>query len=163
MVSEVMIPVMDETTETVTLSSWLKGEGETVKKGEVLCEIETDKATVEIEAPDDGIVRRVLIEKGARIPPRTIVALISDADEPLPPIDPFYRTARANPALAAPAAPKIVTATAMPELKSDKVSASPRARKLAEENGIDLAMVTGTGPDGRILEEDVKLVIARRS
>lgn len=162
MVSEVMIPVMDETTETVTLSSWLKGEGETVKKGEVLCEIETDKATVEIEAPADGIVRRVLIEKGERIPPRTVVALIADADEPLPQLDPFYHTPGAKLAPVPTVATTTVAAAAPPELKSDKVSASPRARKLAEENGIDLLTVSGTGPDGRILEEDVRLAIARR-
>ena len=138
-------------------------QGDAVKQGEVLCEIETEKATVEIEAPADGIVRRVLIEKGAQIPPRTVVALIANADETLPQIDPFYHTARANPAHATPSTPTTVSETTTTELKPDKVSASPRARKLAEEKGINLAMVTGTGPDGRILEEDVKLVIAQLS
>lgn len=162
MVNFVKIPVMDQTTETVTLAAWLVQEGATVKGGEVLCEIETDKATVEIEAPAAGILRKILIEKGASIPPRTIVALVGEANEPLPEVDPFQETPRGGVAAATPAAANTPQATAVTGAH-DKVIASPRARKLAEDNGIDLATLTPGGPDGRIIEDDVKAAIAARA
>ena len=163
MVSEVTIPVMDQTTESVTLAAWLKQEGETVRQGDVICEIETDKANVVIEANQDGVLRKVFVRPGDKVPPRTVVALIADATEPLPEIDPFYRTAQAKPP---PTTPRPEAIAPAPTLKSDsagRISASPRARRLAEEHGIDLATIQGTGPDSRILEEDVRAAIEQQS
>lgn len=162
MTHQVKIPVMDQTTETVTLAAWLVQEGAAVKSGDVLCEIETEKATVEINAPADGIVRKIFVEKGAEIPPKTVVALIGDANEALPDVDPFYQTARAKLAAVA-AAPAAQSAVAAPTAAPTKVIASPRARKLAEDNGIDLSKLTPGGPDGRIVEDDVKAAIQTKA
>src|SRR5688500_7247532 len=152
MVSELTIPVMDQTTETVVLTTWLKREGDAVQQGEAVCEIETDKATVEIQAPASGRLRQVLIQAGTQVPPRTVVALIAEADEALPVIDPYYRTPKAAVAKAPAAAPLPPAA----ERPAAKLIVSPRARRLAEQHNVDLAKVQGTGPGGRILEEDVQ-------
>ena len=157
MVSELSIPVLDQTTETVALTVWLKREGDLVQAGEAVCEIETAKATVEITAPASGRLRKILIQAGAQVPPHTVVALIAADGEPVPEVDPFYRTASA----AAPAEPK--AAAPMPKEPSPaaKIVVSPRARRLAEANKVDLARIEGSGPGGRILEEDVQRALAQ--
>jgi pyruvate dehydrogenase E2 component (dihydrolipoamide acetyltransferase) len=157
MVSELAIPVMDQTTVSVNLTHWLKREGDAVAEGEAVCEIETDKATVEVPAPAAGMLRKILVPAGTEIPPRTVVALIAAADEALPEIDPYYRTEKAAAQAPAPAAP---TPAATARAASAKVIVSPRARRLAEEHHLDLSTVTGTGPGGRILEEDVQEALA---
>jgi pyruvate dehydrogenase E2 component (dihydrolipoamide acetyltransferase) len=162
MVSELAIPVMDQTTETVALIGWRKREGDAVAEGEVVCEIETDKATVEIAAPAAGWLRKILVQAGTQVPPRTVVALIAEADEPLPAIDPFYRTGQAQPP--APSAPAAPPPRAAPEPPSgQKAAVSPRARRLAEQHGIDLAQLRGSGPGGRILEEDVQRAVDQKA
>ena len=163
MVYEIVIPIMDQTTESVVLARWLKAEGDSVRKGDIICEIETDKARVEIEAAADGILRQILIEAGTEIPPLTVVALLGGPDEALPTIDPYYRTHRAvlPPSSAwttniTPSGPKSEAASTHPQ----KIIASPRARRLAEEHGLDLATIRGSGPNGRIQEEDVLQAVA---
>ncbi len=158
--NQVTIPVMDQTTETVTLAHWHVQEGDAVRRGDVVCEIETEKATVEIQAPADGILRKVLVERGAQVPPRAVVALIGNADELLPELDPLYQTARARDA----GTTQGVTTESLEKRTTQVVTtkrmiASPRAKKLAADKGIDLATVTGSGPGGRILEEDVERAI----
>ena len=91
MVAEVIIPVLDQTTTEVRLINWIKNEGDDVNSGEVICEIETEKATVEIESPKDGILRKILIAADTNIPPLTVVALVSDTNDSLPEIDPYYK------------------------------------------------------------------------
>ena len=171
MLSEVIIPVMDETTESVLLSRWLKQEGDGVQKGEVICEIETEKASVEIEANANGALRKIFIEAGTQIPPRTVVALVGATDEPIPDLDPYYQTPKKRAAEPTPVAASSTststttsTSTNAPASSAPKeVRISPRARRLAEDNGIDLATVTGTGPEGRIVEDDIKAAIANKS
>lgn len=94
MVHEIVIPVVDQTTESVRLASWNAQEGDTIRRGDIVCEIETEKATVEVEAPADGILRKILVEQGTTIPPRTVVAIIGAEEDSIPDIDPFYRTLR---------------------------------------------------------------------
>ena len=158
MIYEIVIPVLDQTTTDVRLLQWLKSEGAEVGRGEVVCEIETDKATVEIEAPHAGVLRRILIAADNTIPPLTVVALVGPADEALPEIDPYYRTQPAEEALSSKAAPA-PQSTPAPALAKPvagkKVPVSPRAQRLADELGVDLSPITGTGPRGRILEDDV--------
>ena len=153
MIHEVVIPVLDQTTTDVRLLNWLKSEGDKLTRGEVVCEIETDKATVEIEAPRAGVLRRILIEAATSIPPLTVVALVGPADEALPEIDPYYRT---QPAEAAPAPQSTSEQAPVKPVAGKKVPVSPRARRLADELGVELAPITGTGPKGRILEDDVR-------
>lgn len=170
--NQVTIPVMDQTTETVTLAHWHVQEGDAVRRGDVVCEIETEKATVEIQAPADGILRKVLVERGAQVPPRAVVALIGNADERLPELDPLYQTARARDAgttqgVTTESLEKRTTQVVTTEplggttqvVTTKRMIASPRAKKLAADKGIDLATVTGSGPGGRILEEDVERAI----
>jgi pyruvate dehydrogenase E2 component (dihydrolipoamide acetyltransferase) len=154
MISELSIPVMDQTTETVALIGWLKREGDAVQPGEAVCEIETDKATVQVTSAAGGLLRQILVPAGTQVPPRTVVALIGAADETLPVIDPYYRTSRA----AAEPAPVAAAAQAAPADRAAalKAAISPRARRLAEQHGLDVTALQGTGPGGRILEEDVQ-------
>ena len=157
MIREISIPVMDQTTESVVIIGWLVAEGDSVQKGDVLCEIETEKATVEIEATAEGVLRKILIEKGMEIPPLTVVALIGPFDEPLPDIDPYYRTSRAKAqAMPAQSALVIPKPTAPRATRPRKIVASPRAKRLARELRVDLTTVQGSGPNGRIQEDDVR-------
>ncbi len=159
MVIEVVIPVVDQTTESVRLATWNVQEGDTIKRGDIVCEIETEKATVEVEAPADGIVRKILVEQGTTIPPRTVVAIVGAAEDSIPDIDPFYRTLRPRlepaPADLAVDSKSSPTDASIHTAPSRKWPASPRARKLAEEKGVDLSLVTCARSDGRIVEEDI--------
>ncbi len=143
------------------VARWRKREGESVQRGEVIAEIETDKATVELEAFASGVVRKILLPEGQRVPVGTLIAVIAEPDEP---IDDILKEAGAPPGLAA-AAPQAgagAPATAQAEAAEEvRVKATPVARRLAEELGIDLRQVKGTGPEGRITREDVEAFAAR--
>jgi pyruvate/2-oxoglutarate dehydrogenase complex dihydrolipoamide acyltransferase (E2) component len=160
MISELSVPVMDQAGGDVTLLRWLKREGEAVQVGEALCEVETSKANVEITAETSGVLRRILIAEGTAIPARTVMALLGAANDPLPEIDPYYRVAgtASQSALAATAKPDMLVGERGRQRAG--ITASPRAKKLAADHGIDLAKVSGSGPGGRIVEEDVQRLIA---
>lgn len=152
MITRVILPKLGLTMDEGRLVSWHKREGDTVAKGDVLFEVETDKATMEVESPESGILRRLLVSEGEMVPVTTIVAFISDRpDEVLPEI------AASLPSLAA-VAPSIVTKEPAAPAPADgeRVRSSPAARKRAQELGVDLSGVTGTGPGGRITIEDVE-------
>jgi pyruvate dehydrogenase E2 component (dihydrolipoamide acetyltransferase) len=140
------------------LIAWHKKEGERVEKGEVLFEVETDKANMEIEAPVSGIVRRILLKADATAPVTTLIALIADtADEPLPSVSDIAAPVAATaPAVAAAASAPSVSAS-----DGERVRSSPAARKRAQELGVDMNAVRGTGPGGRINIEDVEAAAAR--
>jgi pyruvate dehydrogenase E2 component (dihydrolipoamide acetyltransferase) len=146
-VTEVILPKLGQTMEEGTIVEWLKQEGEPVQRGEVLFMVETDKATLEVEASARGFLRKILVPVGETVPVLTVVALITKTlDEDLSAYEPQFRVAEAaQPATSEPE-------TLKPE---PRVFASPRARRLAREKGVDLALVTGSGPDGRIVERDV--------
>lgn len=165
---EAVIPKLDETTEVATVERWLVQEGERVEQGQPICEVETDKALVQVEAPAAGTLRRRLIAEGTEVPPLTIVALVGDPAAPVPEVDPFARTAGGPPSSApaagataagAPAAAPSSAPAAAPS--STGSAASPRARRLAEELGVDLDTVTGTGPGGKITDRDVQRAAGR--
>lgn len=155
MATEVVIPLMGLTVEKGTILSWLKAEGERVEKGEPLFEVETDKVTVEVESPDSGILRKILVPQGVEVPVLTVVAVITAADEELPQ---EYLAAKPAAAAVVPAPPQ--AAEARPQ-ENMEVRAAPAARKLASEHGIDLWLVSGSGPEGTILKKDVEDYIAR--
>lgn len=166
MANEVIIPILDQTGGEVTVTRWLKNEGDPVQPGDILCEVEASKANVEIEAQAEGILRRILIEAGAEIPPLTVIALIAAANESLPDIDPFYRINPPESELPVPTQPPPQPAAdAGPPRRSagQRLIISPRARRLAQEHRIDLSTIAGTGADGRIVEEDVLEAIERQS
>ena len=139
-----------------TVVRWHKEEGETVNRGEVIADIETDKATVEFEAYTGGVLGRIVAAAGVAVPVGELIAIITDPGEAVP-----DAPAASAPAAAAPgtAATPVVVAPPQEAVVSagdGQVRASPIARRLARERGIDLALVAGSGPNGRITERDVE-------
>jgi pyruvate dehydrogenase E2 component (dihydrolipoamide acetyltransferase) len=150
MAKVVVMPKLGLTMTEGTVSSWLKKEGDEVKEGEPLFEVETDKLTNTIEATASGVLRKIIVAAGATVPVLDKVAVIAAADED---ISGLLSGGAAPAAEAAPAAAAAAPAAAAPA--GGHVVASPRAKKLAKEKGIDIALVKGTGPNGRITEDDV--------
>lgn len=166
MVTEVFIPVLDQTGDEVTILAWFKSEGDEVRQGEVLCEVEASKANTEIEAPGSGILRRILIEAGISVPALTVIALIAEAEEPVPEIDPYHRVKQLQPPSFAPAQTPVASGPekSLPDRpKKTRIFVSPRAKRLAAEHQIDLSTLTGSGDNGRIVEADVQQAIEQRS
>ena len=163
MATSIVMPQMGYDMKEGTVVRWHKQEGDPVARGEVIADIETDKATVEFEAYTAGVLRKIVVPEGVAIPVGWLIAVITEPDEPLP--DDILDDEPA-PVVAAQSnqrdeeAPAAVPAATMPRpgevlAPAGEVRASPIARRLARERGLDLAVVTGTGPGGRIVEEDV--------
>jgi len=165
LISEVTMPSMGADMTEGTIAKWLKAEGDTVSRGDKLAEIETDKTVVEMEAYSEGLLRKIVVPEGTMVDVGTIIAFIGDAaDEipevaaPAPEAEPKAQAAPAAPTpapvqKAAPTPAPAPVATAAP---GGRVKASPIARKIAEEKGIDISAVPGTGPGGRITKTDVE-------
>jgi len=154
-VTKVILPKLGLTMDEGRVIAWHKKEGDRIAKGEILFEVETDKANMEIESPASGYVRRILLPVDASAPVATVIGLISDtADEPLPSLSEVVPSAaQATPSVAA-ATPSVAAMT--PPSYGERVRSSPAARKRAQELGVDIASVRGTGPGGRINIEDVE-------
>jgi pyruvate dehydrogenase E2 component (dihydrolipoamide acetyltransferase) len=159
MASRVVMPKLTDTMEEGVLVAWKKHEGEFVQAGEVLAEIETDKALMDLEAFASGILRKILVRDGETVQSGTLLGVIAEADEDIAPALTDSMTAapstggRARPITAGPAA---ASAAAPARTEGARPFVSPRAKALAAERGIDLSTITGTGPGGRIVEEDVR-------
>ncbi|MGQ9726487.1 MAG: dihydrolipoamide acetyltransferase family protein [Candidatus Bathycorpusculaceae bacterium] len=134
MVSKVVMPKLSLTMKEGTIGKWYKREGETVEKGEPIVEVISEKATYDLEAPASGILRKIFVEEGVDAPVNAVVAVITAPNEP------FSETEIPKPS----------------EEKEKPVLASPAAKRLAKEHGVDLSLVKGTGPEGRIVEKDVR-------
>ena len=152
------MPQMGYDMQEGTVVRWLASEGDEVKAGEAVAEIETDKAVVEFESTESGVLRRILAPEGAVVPVGKAIAIIGTADEELPePAESAPESeAEAEPAQSAsiPLPPPPAQADEAPA-PAQEVRASPVARRLAEEKGIDLSQITGTGPGDRITRDDV--------
>src|SRR5829696_6029207 len=134
----ILMPALSPTMAKGNLAKWLKKEGDTVKSGDVIAEIETDKATMEVEAIDEGVLAKILVPEGtADVPVNQLIALIAGEGED----------------------PKSVSA-AGGGAQRQRVFASPLARRIAKEAGIEIAMIQGSGPHGRVIERDVRTSIA---
>jgi pyruvate dehydrogenase E2 component (dihydrolipoamide acetyltransferase) len=161
-VTKVILPKLGLTMDEGRVIAWHKKEGERVAKGEILFEVETDKANMEIESPAPGYVRRILLPADRTAPVATVIALLSDtADEPLPSLSEVLPSAAENVASVATATPPVAEATpslaaSLPASDGERVRSSPAARKRAQELGVDISAVRGTGPGGRINIEDVE-------
>jgi len=156
MPTEILMPALSPTMEEGTLAKWLVKEGDAVKSGQIIAEIETDKATMEFEAVDEGVIGKILITEGAEgVKVNTpICVLLEDGESAADITAPKAASAAPAPvAAAAPAQAAPVPAPA-PE-KGARVFATPLARRIAAEKGIDLAGVTGSGPHGRIIRADL--------
>ncbi len=158
------------------LVRWVKNEGETVNKGDVLAEIETDKATVEVESSASGVVRKLLVEAGTIVPIGDPIAIVGSADEKIDvPAAGAAPKAEAKPEAKAeakpepkadekPAAPSQPAAAPVQQaatpVQTGPVKASPLAKKIATDNKVDLARVQGTGPGGRVVRKDVEAALS---
>ncbi len=164
MPTEILMPALSPTMEEGTLAKWLVKEGDTVSSGDLLAEIETDKATMEFEAVDEGIVGKILVAEGTEgVPVNTPIAVMLEEGESADDIG-----AASTPAPAAVEAPAAAEASAAsPEATTPapaapasadgaRLFATPLARRIAKDKGVDLASVKGSGPKGRIVKADVE-------
>ncbi len=160
--TEVIMPKMGDGMEEGTLLEWLKKDGDDVKAGEVIGNIQTDKATLELEAPAKGKLTGIILQAGETVPVGRPIAAILKAGETLPAnwgsAPGAAKTAAPEPVAVTPEA--TVSAPIVSTESTDRIKASPLARKVAAEAGVDLRSVTGTGPGGRIVEKDVQEAIA---
>ena len=192
MITKVIMPKLSDAMETGKVIKWLKKEGEAVKGGDILVEVETDKANVEVEAFGSGVLRKIVIAEGGQVPVGDLIAVIADPAEDISSV----AATPARPAPAAPTAPAATATTApaprpapaaapsagpLPAMESyqsvpattavvpmapaaaasappagGRVKASPLARKIAGQTGVDLRLIQGTGPGGRIIRADVE-------
>src|SRR3954469_4584461 len=159
MASEVKLPRLGQGMESGTVTKWLKSEGDAVEKGEPLYEIDTDKVTQEVESDFAGVLLKIALREG-EAPVGQTIAFIGDAGEevaasepePAPQPEPVSDTNVSDtPADVSPA----------PSTSNGRIKASPLARRLARERGIDIATLQGTGPDGRIVAKDAEGATAR--
>ena len=162
MIQKVTLPKLGETVEAATIDKWLKKEGDAVKVGDILCEITTDKATLEVESYHAGTLLKIVAPTGRELPVGTLIAVMGAPGEAIPAEilvgspDASASGSRqapkpAKPGVAATAEPQVAAALPL----SGRVFASPRARRVAREAGVALASLRGTGPGGRIVEADV--------
>ena len=158
MPTNVIMPALGVAQQTGTLLKWLKAEGQSISKGEPLMEIETDKATVEIEAPASGILSQVIARVGDEVPVGQRIALILEPGE-TPPVE--KQSAVREPTTNAPisGAPTLAAKAVPPSASITKAGgrllASPAARRIGREKGVDLTAINGSGPEGSVLAEDV--------
>jgi len=169
MATTVTMPKMGFDMVEGKLLRWLKKVGEPVKAGEPLAEIETEKVNIEFEAPASGVLKAVLIEEGTTVPVGTPIAIIAAPDEPVeaPAAAPAVREGPPLPTPAPgappPPAPALAPVGAPTPPPGGRVKASPLARRLAREAGIDLREIPGTGPGGRVVKRDVDRYLQARA
>jgi pyruvate dehydrogenase E2 component (dihydrolipoamide acetyltransferase) len=172
---EILMPALSPTMEEGTLSSWLVKEGDTVNSGDVIAEIETDKATMEVEAVDEGTIGKILVDAGSEgVKVNAVIALLLEDGEDNSALE-GYEPGGAKDAPKAPEAPEPAkpesgasqssekqvpdhssAASGNSATSGDRIKASPLAKRLAEEAGLDLASIEGSGPYGRIVKRDIE-------
>jgi len=170
MAINIQMPALSPTMEEGTLAKWLVKEGDTVSSGDLLAEIETDKATMEFEAVDEGVIGKIMVPEGTdNVKVGTVIAVLVEDGESVPadagaaaPAPPRADTpaAKPEPASTPKAEPEVAKASApapaAPAASGDRVKASPLARRIAAQGGIDLSAIAGTGPNGRIVKADLE-------
>lgn len=168
------MPTLGQSMEEGTVLQWFKREGDAIKRGEALLEVMSDKANFEVEAPRDGVLRKIMVSENSTVPVNTPLAIIGTADEP---IDALLQGVGGGEAVeekptTTPAATEAaaVVGSPAPAAKTEsapigRVFISPRARRLADERGIPIAALAGlgTGPEGRVLERDVVAYLERQA
>src|SRR3954465_4351074 len=167
MATEIKLPRLGQGMESGTIVKWLKSEGEQVEKGEPLYELDTDKVTQEVEAEASGVLLKIAVDEGEVPVGRTIAVIGEEGEEVAIEAEPEAAPPKEEPKEAAPPPPQdgngrqaqTQPQTAQPT--GGRVKASPLARRIARERGIDLGSLRGTGPEGRIVAEDVERAAAR--
>jgi pyruvate dehydrogenase E2 component (dihydrolipoamide acetyltransferase) len=164
MATNITMPQMGFDMTEGTIASWLKKEGETVTKGEAIAEVETDKTTIQIEAFTGGVLAKIVVQAGQKTPVGEVIGIIAAAGEKVDAPSAPAAPAAAAPAAAAQAAAAPVTAVAAAApaapARTGRIFATPVAKRIAAEKGVDLGRVAGTGPDGRVVKADVEAYLA---
>jgi pyruvate dehydrogenase E2 component (dihydrolipoamide acetyltransferase) len=181
---DILMPALSPTMEKGNLARWLKKEGDKIKAGDVVAEIETDKATMEVEAADEGVLAKIVVQEGtADVPVNDVIGLIAgegedaksvaasglprlsatgglDTLQPPKQSSPRQETVPRPPAAAPPSPTGPPRPTSVNGQQISRTFASPLARRIAKESGLDLASIRGSGPHGRIIERDVMAALA---
>ncbi len=153
----IKMPALSPTMEEGTLAKWLVKVGDTVRSGDIVAEIETDKATMEFEAVDEGVIASIDVAAGSEgVKVGTVIATLAGEDEPAKPAAAPAPKAAPAPVAAAPAAAPVAAPAPAAAPKGDRIVASPLAKRIAADKGVDLAAVKGSGPNGRIVKADVE-------
>ena len=140
MAVKIVMPKLSLTMKSGEVVQWYKKEGDKVEKGEPIVEVLTEKVTYDIEAPTSGVLRKIFAKEGEEVPVNGLLAIITMPDEPLPEIE----------------------EEKVKDVVKERILASPAAKRLAREYGIDLSQIVGTGPQGRIVEADVRRYIEEK-
>jgi len=156
MVVEIIMPKLGQTMEKGKILRWLKREGERVERGEILLEVETDKAVLEVESRGSGVLRKILAREGEVVPVAKVIGYIAEEEERIPE-EAFQETAVR---VEAPTPTPTIEVSGEEKMEKE-IKASPLAKKIAKEKGVDLTRVVGTGPGGRITEKDVLDYLAK--
>ncbi|HEY1876648.1 MAG TPA: 2-oxoglutarate dehydrogenase complex dihydrolipoyllysine-residue succinyltransferase [Rhizomicrobium sp.] len=160
MTVEIKVPAMGESVTEATISKWFKKEGDAVKRDEPLLELETDKVTVEVPSPADGAIESINVQAGATVQVGALLGAIAEGKAGATPAKPTAPKAEAPKPAAAPAPAAPAPAPAAPRADAP---AMPSARRIAEETGLSLSSVPGTGKDGRVTKGDMLEALAARS
>ena len=180
MAHPILMPKPGQMTEECVLVAWLKQEGDVVKKGDVLFEIETDKSNMDVEAFEEGVLLKRLVQEGETVPVNAVCAYVGEPGEAIPEAAPPIVAAGAVTPTTAPVAAAIPVPTAAPPtpaavaeitaapsaspaVGAGRLRISPRASRLAADSGIDPRTIVGTGPEGRITERDVRAALVAAS
>ncbi len=162
MITKITMPSMGADMTEGTIVKWLKQEDEKIEKGDKLAEIETDKTVVEMEAYGAGYLRKIVIPEGEKVPVGTVIGFMGEMDDEIPEIkgNPVGQTETVQESSPQPSSLENNSSNSKPTIpdSSGRVKASPIARKLAEELGVNLGSLSGSGPGGRITKEDVEAV-----
>jgi pyruvate dehydrogenase E2 component (dihydrolipoamide acetyltransferase) len=168
MATNILMPALSPTMTEGTLARWLKKEGEPVKAGDIIAEIETDKATMEVEAVDEGVLGKILVPDGtASVKVNDVIAVLVEPGEKVgaaPAAKPAPAAAPAPVAAPAPGATKGFDPQPDPPKVAngaDRVIASPLAKRMAQQAGLNLAGMAGTGPNGRIVKADIEAALSK--
>jgi len=166
---QILMPALSPTMSEGTIANWVKAEGDDISSGDVLCEIETDKATMEVEAIDDGVLGKILIAGGTEgVAVNTPIAIILEEGEDASAMGDIDTTAPVPAAADAPPEPVAEPAPAAPApaaappptATGKRVFASPLAKRLALQNSLDVALIGGSGPHGRVIRRDIEAALA---
>jgi len=156
MIKEIIMPKLGQTVEESTVGKWMKNEGDNVEKGDVLLEVTTDKATLEVESFAKGVLRKIIHKEGDVVPVLAIIGYTaSSMDEELPENPPEQLHEEEKKEEETPVAEPVSEVQNKSNMEDKRIKISPLAKKLAKEKGVDITKISGTGPGGRIVKEDV--------
>ena len=165
MATAVIMPKQGQSVETCIITRWFKSKGESVSAGDILFSYETDKAAFDLESPSDGIILDIYFNEGSEVPVLSNVAVIGKSGEPTDSFDQGHSYISAPPAPPAPETDRTTSATEIQktrisfEAPDSRIRISPRAKRLAEDKGIDYRNLAGSGPNGRIITADIEILL----